>query len=110
MSLAIKFEDTTCESISIGSSWKNKIKSRNAESQTPEEMYQFEEAETQSGLHTELVEEVVSKKDTGFTLLDYLCEYRDNRSREVGSVLSNKWLRSNPQHISSVSCCRCGVR
>lgn len=83
MSLAIKFEDVMCVSLNIGSNWKNKIKCVSAECQTPAEMYQFEDAETQSGLFTEVVEEVVSKKDTGFSLLTYLCEYRENRSREV---------------------------
>jgi hypothetical protein len=83
MSLAIKFEDVVCESVSVGSSWKNKIKCSSAECQTPSEMYQFEDAETQSGLFTETVEEVVSKKDRGYSLLNYLCEYRENRTREV---------------------------
>ena len=83
MSLSIKFEDVTCESLSIASNWKNKLQCTSVECQTPEEMYQFEDAETQSGVHTEVVEEVVSKKDTSFTLLDYLCEYREHRTREV---------------------------
>lgn len=83
MSLAIKFEDVVCESLDVKSNWKNKIKSTSAECQTPAEMYQFEDAEAQSGLHTEIVEEVVSKKDKGFTLIDYLCEYCDHRTREV---------------------------
>jgi hypothetical protein len=83
MSLAIKFEDVTCESLSVASNWKNKIKCTSAECQTPAEMYQFEDAETQSGLYTEVVEEVVSKKDTGFTLLNYLCEYREHRTRKA---------------------------
>lgn len=83
MSISIKFEDVVCESLSFASNWKNKIQACSAECQTPAEMYQFEDAETQSGVCTEVVEEVVSKKDTGFTLLNFLCEYREHRSREV---------------------------
>ena len=83
MSVSVKFEDVSCESLSVSSSWRGKIKSAVAECQTPPEMYRFEDAEAQSGLHTEIVEEVVSKKDTGFSLLTYLCEYRENRTKEV---------------------------
>ena len=83
MSVSVKFEDTSCESVRVGSSWRNKIKAVNESTQTPEDMYQFEDAETQSGLYTEIVEEVVGKKDTGYSLLEYLSEYRENRTREV---------------------------
>jgi hypothetical protein len=81
MSMAVNFEDCVCGNIDIQAAWNNFLKTSTSECQTPSELYRFEDAEVQTGIHTEIIEDVVSKKSRAMTLLDFLSEYHNRRSR-----------------------------
>mmetsp|Transcript_14874 Transcript_14874/g.22368 ORF Transcript_14874/g.22368 Transcript_14874/m.22368 type:complete len:754 (-) Transcript_14874:107-2368(-) len=85
--IAISFEDTSCGVMDITSTWEANISRDTAETQTPSEMFMFEDAEVQTGLYTEIVEEVVSKKDVGANLVDLLAEYHKQRGREAWAAM-----------------------
>lgn len=83
MSIPVHFDDGKCESIFISSTWRTKATKKSAECQTPSEFYEFDDAQSQSGINTRIVSELVSKKDKNLSLLRYFCEYHQNESREI---------------------------
>ena len=60
------------DSISISSSWRNSAPSKEMETQTAPELYEFIEKEMQSGKYTSLQQYSVSSKSAGKSLLEYL--------------------------------------
>jgi hypothetical protein len=81
MSYQISFEDCDCGSVDIISSWKSSVKYSTKECQTSPELYQFEDAEVQTGLFTEIIEEVVNRDDTGYQLSSFLSKYHHQNHR-----------------------------
>lgn len=63
---------SSINSISISSSWRNSAPSKEMETQTAPELYEFEEKEMQSGKYTSLQQYSVSNKSAGKSLLEYL--------------------------------------
>lgn len=95
MTLPIKFEDTWCEDVHLKSTWRGKKRCSEKEAQTPKEMYLFEEAETQTGVFTEIVEKIISSEDAGSTVLQYLTIRCPHRSEE-------EWARMVEEGKASV--------
>jgi hypothetical protein len=79
MSYPISFEDCECGFVEIVSSWKTTTKYATKECQTSPELYQFEDAEVQTGLFTEILEEVVSRDDSGYQLSSLLTKYHQKK-------------------------------
>ena len=82
MSIPANFDECACAEINVESTWKGVVKTTSAESQTPKEMYQFYDAEVQTGVRTEIVEDVAGKESGGLTVLDFLCDNHSSRCRE----------------------------
>jgi WD40 repeat protein len=74
MTTKINFSDCFCGSVQVPSSWRGRGKDsvRTAECQTPEEFFQFKDAETQSGRGTQVHQSQVNSKEGNQSLIDYL--------------------------------------
>ncbi len=97
MSIPIHFEDNNLQSISIASSWKSKSSKKSVECQTPTELYEFDDNQTQYGRSTRIIGELVSKKDRNMSLVDYFSEYHDQTPK-------NEWLNRIKSGSVSVDC------
>lgn len=73
--MPITFDDCDCGSIEIRSSWKGSAVLTTKETQTPQELYQFNEMETQTGPMTEILEDVINRDDNGDQLAHILAKY-----------------------------------
>lgn len=82
MSIVISFDDSESISINLESSWKGKSIKKDNETQTTKELWQFEDSEVQTGLYTEIIEEVVGKNDIGYNLVSFMSQYRKKRTKE----------------------------
>ena len=80
--MALTLEDCPCDYVEIPSSWRDHIKLQTKECQTPSEFYQFHEIEIQTGLETEILEEVVNQNDVGYTLSKIFSKYQKKYSNE----------------------------
>ena len=76
------FDDCSCGNIDLKSTWRSAIKTTSSECQTSAELYKFEDAEVQTGICAEIIEDVVSKKSHGLSLLGFLCDYHSHRNRD----------------------------
>jgi hypothetical protein len=106
MSFLITFQDCDCESLSINSNWKDLIKKEDHTTQTSDDLWQFDEKEIQTGLYSDIIEEIVSKKQQGYTLSTVLFETHSKYKREQwnqmirnGKVGIDGEIVINPEHI-----------
>jgi hypothetical protein len=118
--MALILEDCQCDYVEIASSWRDNIQLQTKECQTPVEFYQFQDMEIQTGLETEILEEVVNRNDVGYTLSKILTKYqkkysndewnqfiRDGKVGIDGEVVMNPELNVEPeQYIEFVNISR----
>jgi len=81
---AVMFSDVGCKSsIEFMSCWQGSADVAEAGCQTPKELFRFSETETQSGIATQVVQDQVSGKNDGLTLLEHFCKLHPKQPREV---------------------------
>jgi hypothetical protein len=68
------FRDASSGSLTISSSWKKERLGKSVRCQTSADIWQFREVETQTGLHTSVVQSQVPERYKDLRLLEYLCK------------------------------------
>jgi hypothetical protein len=96
-----KFIDCSLNSLTINSTWKNKLTKLNSKSiscQTTIDIYQFKENETQSGLYTEIIQNQVLKENKDLTLLEHFNKINIKKNKKR---LIEQWNNSiNDGHVT----------
>ena len=82
MSCHIAFSDVSSSGATFKSTWRTSGVKMDADCQTPKEMYQFSETETQSGIATHVIQDQVKSKHQGLTLLDHYCKLHPALTRD----------------------------
>ena len=76
------FSDSEHETVVFPSAWRVAAASASIECQTSPELYQFEEAEVQTGPSTNVMQSEVSSKFSGRTLLQFLSKTKKHATAE----------------------------
>eukprot|EP00428_Durinskia_dybowskii_P079078 CAMPEP_0170361340 /NCGR_PEP_ID=MMETSP0117_2-20130122/3755_1 /TAXON_ID=400756 /ORGANISM="Durinskia baltica, Strain CSIRO CS-38" /LENGTH=371 /DNA_ID=CAMNT_0010615701 /DNA_START=38 /DNA_END=1149 /DNA_ORIENTATION=+ len=78
------FQDCSSGSFCHDSTWlqEKQCGKKSAKCQTSPELYEFNEMETQSGRHTNIVQNQVKEKNKGLTLLEHYCKVHKKKTEE----------------------------
>lgn len=94
------FKDSPCDCFSIESSWRQSrasIPRKTQECQTSTEIYSFQEMETQTGIKTAIVQDQVSQKNQGISLVEHY-------ARKYKKVPEEEWARRIADGFVTVDC------
>lgn len=94
------FKDIESFTFSIESSWKqnqDNVPKHSVECQTTQEIYEFREMETQTGLKTTVMQDQVKEKHRGMTLLDHY-------SKKHRKVPADQWATRIADGFITVDC------
>ncbi len=61
----------------------------NRETQTPDSLYQFEDSETQTGIATEILQDEITPKSEGTTLLDFYASRKQRPRAQWKQIIEN---------------------
>ena len=103
-----RFTDGDYTSVDIESTWKlpGNVEMHEMECQTDSVLYELEEMDTQSGLHTDIYQEFVTEETQGTTLLQRLAsKFTEKSSSEWLNTIENGFVSidnepvTNPSHV-----------
>jgi len=101
--MSLKFSDGECYSIVLESSWREVGSMASVACQTDAKMYEFSERETITGINTEILQNQVTSKNSGITLLDHFCKLHKKKQSGI-DISSSIWKSIIENGLVTVDC------
>lgn len=102
----VNFTDSEHTTLLFSSAWRVAATSKSIECQTTPELYQFEEAEMQTGKGTDVMQAEVSAKFSGKTLIEFLSKTKKQTPQAVwedriqtGTITVNMEVVTDPHFV-----------